>query len=102
MASGNGSKRKQALEELLRQTGPRDVPFVVLPKLGRFLDINDPLTLVTVYPNDLVRSFGPGVALKRVVLELTNDPVTPPPASWPQWLKEKGQMRRQLRGYPKD
>jgi hypothetical protein len=93
-------KRKAALEELLHKNGPRDVPFAVLPRFGRFLDINDPLTLVPVSPYDLAASFGPGVELKRATLQLTDDPVTPPPENWPQWLKEKGQMRGKLRGYP--
>jgi hypothetical protein len=96
------SKRKAALDELLRQSGPRDVPFAVLPRFGRFRDINEPLSLTPVSPNDLAASFGPGVELKRVILQLTDDPVTPPPEIWPQWLKEKGQMSGKLRGYPND
>jgi hypothetical protein len=95
----NTSEEKARLRELLRQSGPRDVPFAMLPSFGRFLDINDPLLLVPVSPGDLAASFGPGVELKRVILQLTDDPVTPPPAIWPQWLKEKGQMRGKLRGY---
>jgi hypothetical protein len=102
VATGVGpdfSKRTAALEELLRQTGPRDVPFVVLPQLGRFLDIHDPLTLVRVSPYDLAGSFGTGVELKRVILELADAPVTPPPDIWPQWLKERG-MSGKLKGWP--
>ena len=105
VATGVGpafSKQKAALTELLRKSGPRDVSFVVLPRLGRFLNINDPLTLVPVSPYDLAASFGPGVELKRVILQLTDDPVTRPPEIWPQWLKEKGQMRGKLRGYQND
>jgi len=71
-------------------SGPRDVPFAVLPRLGRFRDLNEPLSLTPVSPYDLAASFGPGVELKRVILQLTNDPVTPPPAVWPQWLTKKG------------
>jgi hypothetical protein len=97
-----GEKRKTALDELLRQSGPRDVPLDVLPRFGRFLDINDPLLLVPVSPYDLAASFGPGVELKRVILQLTDDRVTSPPENWPQWLKEKGQMSGKLRGYHHD
>jgi hypothetical protein len=97
-----GNKRKAALDELLHKSGPRDVPFAVLPRFGRFLDINDPLLLVPVPPYDLAASFGSGVELKRVILQLTDERVTPPPENWPQWLKEKGQMRGKLRGYPND
>jgi hypothetical protein len=76
------------------------VPSTFLPRLGRFLDINDPLTLVPVSPNDFAAKFGAGIELKRVTLELTDDPVTPPPESWPQPLKEKGRMPHQLMGWP--
>ena len=105
IATGVGpafSKMKAAYNELLHKGGPRDVPFAVLPRFGRFLDINDPLLLVPVSPYNLAASFGPGVELKRVILQLTDDPVTLPPQNWPKWLKEKGQMSGILRGYPND
>ncbi|HEY1748499.1 MAG TPA: hypothetical protein VGG11_17255 [Xanthobacteraceae bacterium] len=85
------SERKAELTELLRQGGPRDVPFVLLPKMAQFQDANDPNKLVPVPPDDLTASFGPGVRLKRVILQLTDDPVTPRPQTWPQWLTESGQ-----------
>jgi hypothetical protein len=92
--------KKAALDELLHQTGPRDVPFEVLPELIRFRDINDPRTLERLAPNSLAASFGAGVVLKRVVLQLTADPVTPPPKIWPQWMTVKGQdATSDLRGY---
>jgi hypothetical protein len=88
--SADFSQKKAALKELLRQSGPRDVPFAVLSELVRFRDINKK-SLVAAPPDDLAASFGPGVELKRVILELTNDPVTPPPEIWPHWLKVKNQ-----------
>jgi hypothetical protein len=101
------NERKAALAELLRQSGSREVPFAVLPTLLRVRDINDlpmhasrfgnpPRNLVGVSPHDLAASFGPGVELKRVVLQLTDDPVTPPPEIWPQWLKELPKEKRKL------
>lgn len=107
-ASGSDyGNKKAALDELLRQSGPREVPFAVLPTLLRVRDINDlpmhasrfgnpPSKLVGVSPYDLAASFGPGVELKRVVLQLTDDPVTPPPEIWPQWLKELPKEKREL------
>jgi hypothetical protein len=92
------SKRKVPLDGLLRQSGPRNVPFAALPKLVRFRDINDPHTLTQLSPNDLAASFGPGAELKRVVLQLTDDPVTPPPKIWPQWLTIRRQ-NTEFRGY---
>jgi hypothetical protein len=86
---------------LLRQSGPRDVPIAVLPELVRFQDINDPHTLVRLAPNDLAASFGAGIALKRVVLQLTNGRVTPPSENWPQWLRVK-RKNTEFRGYEND
>jgi hypothetical protein len=83
--------REASLKTLLRQSGPRDVPFVVLPKLARFRNGDDPRLLVHVSPDNLAAAFGPGVELKRVVLQLTDDPVSPMPETWPQWLKQAGQ-----------
>jgi hypothetical protein len=80
--------QKAALDQLLRQSGPRDVPFVNLPQLVRLLDINDKTTMTIVSPSDLSASFGPGVELSRVVLELTNSAITPKPQIWPQWPKD--------------
>lgn len=96
------ARKKTALEDLLRQTGPRDVPFVTLSRLIRFVDVDGQQKSVDLSPDDLAASFGPGVQLKRVVLQLTDDPVTPRPENWPQWLKEKGQMSAVLKGYKND
>jgi hypothetical protein len=78
------SERKSSLKQLLRQSGPRDVPYSVLPALARFSttggvrllpssDSEAPRELVQVSPHDLAASFGPGVQLKRVTLELTDN-----------------------------
>ena len=113
------SSQKAALDELLRQSGSRDVPFIFLPKLARFLDANDQhklapvspddlaasfgraVKLVPVSPDDLAVSFGPGVQLKRVILQLTDDPVTPQPQIWPQWTRAE-RVNSGLSGYEKD
>lgn len=92
---------KAQLAELLRQSGPCEVPFATLPELVRFRDIDDPDTRTLVSPYDLAAGFGPGVQLKRVVLELTDDPVTPPPKSWPTWLGAKHKYG-EFRGYESD
>lgn len=92
------SEQRAALDQLLRQSGQRDVPFVALPQLVRFLDINDKSTKMNVSPFDLSASFGPGVELSRVVLELTRSAITPPPQIWPQWLTVKGENYA-FRGY---
>jgi hypothetical protein len=85
------SAKRAALRELIRQNGPRDVPLITLTQLIRFVDVNAEHRYVDLPPDNLAASFGPRVALKRVVLQLTDDPVTPRPQIWPQWLKESGQ-----------
>ena len=93
--------REASLKTLLRQSGPREVPFVALPKLARFQSGDDQRLLVHVSPNNLAATFGPGVALKRVILQLTDDPITPPPKIWPQWLTVK-HKNTVIRGYESD
>jgi hypothetical protein len=93
--------RKAPIEALLKNSGPREVPFAALPKLSRFRTGDDPRLLVEVSPYNLAAAFGPGVELKRVVLELTEDPITPPPKIWPQWLTTKHQ-NTVFRGYEDD
>ena len=46
------------------------------PLLVRFRGIHDPTSVELVDPQDLTASFGPGVTLKRVTIEITDDPVT--------------------------
>jgi hypothetical protein len=95
-------QKKTALDELLRQSGPRDLPFVVLPEFIRFQDVDGQHKYVHIRPDDLASAFGSAVELKRVVLQLTNDPVTPLPEIWPQWLKQRGQMEGVVKGYSDD
>jgi len=90
-AKSNDSGEKQSsLHKLLRNSGPREVSFIALPELARFVNADGQHELVQVSPYDLATSFGPGVQLKRVILELTNDPITPQPQMWPRWLKDSG------------
>jgi|GEM_PF-854013 len=52
------------------------VPPEYYPLLVTFTDINDPLTVKKVDPNNMAEWFGPGVSLKSVTLEITREPVT--------------------------
>jgi hypothetical protein len=62
------------------RTQPMNVPVPVpldgLPLLVTFADITDPTTVQRVDPENLAASFGPGVRLKAVTLEITEEPVT--------------------------
>ncbi|MEO6202469.1 MAG: hypothetical protein ABIU05_13315 [Nitrospirales bacterium] len=54
----------------------RDLPRQNYPLLVTFTDINDPKTVQQVDPGNLAATFGPGVSLKRITLEITDEPVT--------------------------
>lgn len=46
------------------------------PMLVTFEDETDPTSVARVEPDDLAASFGGGVSLRRITVELTDDPVT--------------------------
>lgn len=86
---------------------PYDAP-VPLPPEGwplmvTFDDVSDPKTLRKVHPADLAASFGPGVRLKGVTLEVTKaaetkgkvEPVL-------GWLEAVGRDRANLKGKPEN
>ena len=54
----------------------REVPRNRYPLLVTFTDLADPTTVKRVDPDDLAASFGPGVVLKRITLEITDEAVT--------------------------
>jgi len=59
-----------------RAAGVIAVPDYQYPMLVTFADIADPASVELVDPADLAASFGPGVRLKSVTLEVTDEPVT--------------------------
>jgi hypothetical protein len=65
-------KRVQAA----RGRGPITLPQKLYPRFLRFRDIKDPATAELVDPDNLAKSFGPGVRLVRVTIEITDEAVT--------------------------
>lgn len=59
-----------------REAGVIVVPAYQYPMLVTFDDITDPASVKLVDPADLAATFGPGVRLKSVTLEVTNEAVT--------------------------
>lgn len=53
------------------EVAPQDYPLLLT-----FTDIKDPTSVARVDPANLAASFGPGVRLKRIVVEVTDDDVT--------------------------
>lgn len=57
------------------------------PYFVRFRDINDPKSVDQVDPDDLMKTFGPGVKLKSFTLQMTDDPVTEGIDKRLEWLE---------------
>ena len=53
-----------------------EIPESQYPLLVTFTDLTDPTTVKAVDPENLAATFGPGVSLKRLTLEITDEPVT--------------------------
>lgn len=71
------------------------------PMLVRFADIADPTTVEKVDPDNLAASFGPGVKIKRIIVQLTDDPVTTGIERHLGWLPyQRGSLVRIPRGVP--
>lgn len=60
-----------------------------LPMLVTFGDMQDPKSVTRVDPDNLAESFGPGVRLKRIVIERTGDDVTTGIERLLGWLPEQ-------------
>jgi hypothetical protein len=68
-----GRCRNPGLGRLEEQRGPREIGPDDLPRLVTFADAAKPWTVKQVDPRDLAASFGPGVRLRRVTIEVTGD-----------------------------
>lgn len=65
------ASRMRRFEGQVHDIQPENYPLLVT-----FDDVSDPMTVKRVDPDDLAASFGPGVTLKRITLEITDEPVT--------------------------
>lgn len=88
---GEGSEYQRRFDVMLQRKGVYELPRQFLndpphiaksdkpsayPMLVTFKNIADPKTVKKVDPDDLAATFGEGYALKRITLQLTDDPVT--------------------------
>jgi len=71
-----GMSRGEWLGQITRQSAPVELSDRAMPRLVIFGDINDPTSVQRVDPVDLAASFGPGVRLKSITLEITDAPVS--------------------------
>lgn len=63
------------------------------PMMVTFGDLADPTSVAEVDPDDLAASFGEGVKLKRITVELTDDPVTSGIKGRLVWMSEYPEPR---------
>lgn len=85
---GDGAERiKAQLTAIRSMEGFREVPRIWpkvawieersgYPMMVTFGDLDDPTSVEEVDPDDLSSSFGEGYALKRITVQVTDDPVT--------------------------
>lgn len=78
MAQNGHPSIEAAMSKLRAQpkNAPVPLPASGLPLMVKFADITDPTSVERIDPSDLATSFGPGVQLKAVTLEITDEPVT--------------------------
>jgi hypothetical protein len=70
--SGDPKERWKKLETM---SGSAPLPRKEWPRLVTFGDLNEPKSVSLVDPDDLALVFGPGVRLKSIIIEMTNEPV---------------------------
>jgi hypothetical protein len=68
-------------------------PFMNYPLLVRFRDLDRPETIEAVDPEALDKAFGAGVKLKRILVQITDDPVTDGIKQRLPWLEDVGRAR---------
>lgn len=73
-----GSVFEENMRFIIAQEGgpPVSLPADDLPMMVTFDDISDPTTVRLVEPDDLTGTFGPGVRLKGLILEITDEAIT--------------------------
>jgi hypothetical protein len=86
--SGIPSEMLRIAAELKTETRVIDVPPNKLPMIVRFTDLNNRHSIEELDPRDFAAAYGQGVRLARVQFEITNDPISPLPRTWPKWLVE--------------
>ena len=70
------------------------------PMLVTFRDIDDPTSVELVDPDDLAATFGEGVSLKRITVQITDDPVTTGIEKRLGWLTGPRRLKMKAEDYP--
>ncbi len=113
-ASGNVDHASQTMWHIFRTTASKsievwpnfegkDMPITSgrVPMLVTFDDLDDPTSVAEVDPDDLAASFGEGYALKRITVQITDEPVTTGIEERLEWLDSRiGSLVRRPAGVP--
>lgn len=83
---GASNAMRVAIEQA-KSSAPKLVPFEQLTLMVTFRDLQNPRTLERVDPLKLSATFGPGYALKSVVMRPTNAPITEQLEKRIAWLR---------------
>ena len=83
-----------------RYLGPSQVVRENYPMLVTFANESDPTSVALVDPDDLAATFGEGVSLRRITLELTDDPVTRGIEERLGWLDNVYNMGSRMEDFP--
>jgi hypothetical protein len=92
----NGIESKAKIDAFAASKTRVELPAAALPLLVRFGNPDDPSTVEIIDPDHLDAAFGPGVKIKNVSVEITDEPVTKGIADKLKWLARPA--REQLRG----
>lgn len=100
-----GSGGEARFDGVLRLKGEKEVPrrypraprLSAYPMLVTFGDIDDPTSVAKVDPDDLAATFGEGVELKRITVQLTDAPVTTGIEKRLGWLRPYGEKHGALK-----
>jgi hypothetical protein len=74
-----------------------DIPPQRLPMIVRFRNMNNCNSIEEVNPVDLASTLGPGAAIKRATLTITDDPISSTPTIWPACLVSSNSQNFNLR-----
>ncbi len=72
------------------------------PMLVTFGDLSDPTSVEQVDPDDLAATFGEGVRLERITVQMTDDPVTTGIEERLGWLGKIREMNLEREDFPSD
>ena len=88
-----GSNWQQQIKDIIKAKPAFTLEPRFYPLLVRFRDINIPESVQIVEPSDLETSFGPGVRLRRITVEVREDEVSEGIEKMLPWLELTGRQR---------